>query len=230
MKRFWKDVAVTADGAGHGVTLDGRPLRTPGRLPLILPQVALADAIADEWRAVEGEIARGTMRLTGLANAAIERIAPDPATFAAGIAAFGESDLLCYRAEQPPELAAREAAAWDPLLDWARARYDVHFAIVAGVVHHAQPPATVARLAEAVRARDAFRLAALQQIVSITGTLVGALALEEDACTADMLWDAATVDERWQVELWGEDTLAQAATAARRADFDAATRLIDLVR
>ena len=113
------------------------------------------------------------MPLTGLANAAIERIAPDPAPHIAGIAAYGESDLLCYRADGPEPLVTREAAAWDPLLAGRRTRYDVHFEVTSGVMHRAQPAATLARLAEAVAARDAFDLAALSPIVTITGTLVG---------------------------------------------------------
>jgi chaperone required for assembly of F1-ATPase len=230
MKRFWKNVTVVAENGGHGIRLDGRAVRTPGRLPLVVPSPALAEAIADEWRAVEGEIAPATMRLTGLANAAIERIGPDPVPQVAGIAAYGESDLTCYRAEGPAPLVAREAAAWDPLLAWATARYDVHFAVTAGVIHQPQPSATLARLTEAVAARDAFALAALSPIVSITGTLVGALALAEAAVDADALWTAATVDEAWQAEMWGEDADAARALAAKRAEYDAAVRFLELSR
>ena len=111
------------------------------------------------------------MPLTGLANAAIDRIAPDPLAFAATLSRYAESDLLCYRADAPEELVAREAAAWDPLLAWAQARYDVHFAIATGVIHVAQPPATLARLAGVVAARDAFALAGLSPLVTTTGSL-----------------------------------------------------------
>ena len=151
MKRFWKDVTV---GADRTIALDGRPVRTPGRVPLALPTDALAQAVADEWRGVGETLDPRAMPLTGLANAAIDRIAPDAPAFAAGLAAYGESDLLYYRAVDPPELVARQEAAWDPLLDWARGRYDVHFEPTAGIVHRAQPPATLARLAEAVAAYD----------------------------------------------------------------------------
>ena len=142
MRRFWKAVQVDADG---GVRLDERPVRTPGRVPLVLPTAALAEAMADEWRGVGDTLDPRAMPLTGLANAAIDRVAPDPVAFARGLAAYGESDLLCYRAESPDELVARQAAAWDPLLAWAQRRYDVHFEVVAGVMHRAQPAATVAR-------------------------------------------------------------------------------------
>ena len=227
MKRFWTEVSVDDDGE---VRLDGRPVRTPGRAPLALPTPALAQAVAEEWRGVGETLDPRAMPLTGLANAAIDRIAPDPAAFAAGLARYGESDLLCYRAADPADLVARQSAAWDPLLAWARDRYDVHIETVAGIMHRAQPPATLARLADAVASRDAFALAALSPIVTTTGTLVGALALAEAAVDADTLWHAAHVDEDWQAEQWGEDPLAADARAAKRRDYDAGTRFLMLTR
>ncbi len=226
MKRFWTDVIVDADAS---IRLDGRPVRTPGRAPLALPTPALAAAIAEEWRSVGDTIDPRAMPLTGLANAAIDRVSPDPQAFAAGLAAYAESDLLCYRAETPAELVAREEAAWDPLLAWARERYDIHFETVSGVMHQPQPPATIARLAEAVASRPPFVLTALQPVVTISGTLVGALALLEKAIGADALWSAAIVDEVWQAELWGEDPEAASARAARRQDFDSAVRFLRLL-
>ncbi|MBN8841589.1 MAG: ATPase [Sphingomonadales bacterium] len=227
MKRFWKDVALDADG---GVQLDGRPVRTPGRAPLALPTPALAEAVAGEWRAVGETLDPRAMPLTGLANAAIDRIAPDPAPFAAEVARYGETDLTCYRADSPAELVERQRAAWEPLLDWARQRYDVHFETTAGVMHVAQPQATLDRLAEAVAMRDPFTLAALQAIVSATGTVVGTLALAEGAIDAETLWHAAQVDEDWQLEHWGEDELATRAREAKRASFDAAARFLSALR
>jgi chaperone required for assembly of F1-ATPase len=226
VKRFWTDVIVDADAS---IRLDGRPVRTPGRAPLALPTPALAAAIAEEWRSVGDTIDPRAMPLTGLANAAIDRVSPDPQAFAAGLAAYAESDLLCYRAETPAELVAREEAAWDPLLAWARERYDIHFETVSGVMHQPQPPATIARLAEAVASRPPFVLTALQPVVTISGTLVGALALLEKAIGADALWSAAIVDEVWQAELWGEDPEAASARAARRQDFDSAVRFLRLL-
>ncbi|MDP1027354.1 ATP12 family protein [Sphingomonas sp. KR1UV-12] len=224
MKRFWTEVTV-ADG---GVLLDGRPVRTPGRLPLVLPTAALADAVAAEWRAVEGDIDPRAMRLTGLANAAIERIAPAPGVFAAGLASYAETDLLCYRADEPAELVARQAEMWDPPLDWARGRYDVHFTLATGIIHQAQPAATVARLAEAVAAQDAWVLAALSPIVTLTGSLVLSLALVEDAIAPGAAWDAAELDATWQAERWGQDALAAEALAARRMEYDAAVAFLRL--
>lgn len=230
MRRFWTEVAVASGPDGHAITLDGKPLRTPGRLPLAVPFAPLAHAIADEWRRVEGEVAPLAMPLTGLANAAIERIAPAPLPFAATIAAYAESDLLCYRADAPPPLVARQSESWDPLLDWARARYDVHFEVVAGVMHQPQPPATIARLRDAVTARGAFELAGLSPVVTITGSLVAGLALIEGAADADTLWQAAQLDEDWQVEQWGHDADAAATRAAHHREFEAAVRFLELVR
>lgn len=227
MKRFWKEVALDAD---RGMLLDGRPVRTPGRAPLALPTAALAEAVADEWRAVEETLDPRAMPLTGLANAAIDRIAPDPVPYAADIARYAETDLTCYRADSPAPLVERQRAAWDPLLDWARQRYDVNFETTAGVMHVAQPQATLERLAEAVAARDPFTLAALQAIVSATGSIVGTLALAEGAVDAETLWRAAQVDEDWQAEQWGEDELAKQAREAKRASFDAAARFLTALR
>lgn len=226
MKRFWKDVTVDAE---LGVRLDDRPVRTPGRAPLLLPTVILAEAVADEWRAVADDIDPRAMPLTGLANAAIDRIAPDPAAFAAGLAAYGESDLLCYRAESPLDLVERQTALWDPPLDWARDRYDVHFEIATGVMHRAQPEATIERLGAAIAARPAFELAPLSPIVTISGSLVLALALAERVMDADAVWAAANLDEDWQAEKWGKDDLAVKARETRQRDFEAAARFLSLV-
>ena len=192
MKRFW--INVTLD-EGRAVSLDGKPVRTPGRVPLALPTEALAEAVAGEWRTVEGEIDPRAMPLTGLANAAIDRVGADPALFARGLAVYAESDLLCYRADAPDDLVARQQAAWDPLLDWARARYDVHLETATGILHRAQPAATLTRLGEAIATRDAFALAALSPIVTIGGSLIAALALAENTATPEQVWDAITLDE-----------------------------------
>jgi len=225
MKRFWKEVSVE----NGQVALDGKPVRTPDRAPLALPTPALAEAVAEEWRAVGDTIDPRAMKLTGLANAAIDKISADPAPFAQGLAAYGESDLLYYRAEDPEPLVLRQAEAWDPLLDWARSRYDVHFETATGVIHKAQPEATVSRLAEAVHALDPFRIAGLSPVVTISGSLVGALALLESAIPAETLWQAAHVDELWQAEQWGEDELALAARENRRTDFLAGVRFLELL-
>ncbi len=229
MKRFWKQVSAVPAEGGHDIHLDGKPVRTPGRVALTLPSPALTEAVADEWRNVGETIDPRAMPLTGLSNAAIDRIAPDPVAFAAGLAKYGESDLLCYRADHPLELQLRQQAAWDPLLDWARTRYGIDLVTTTGVMHREQSPATIARLAEAVAARSPFELAALSPLVTVTGSLIAALALLEGAATAEDIWSAANLDEDWQAEHWGEDDLARKTRAAHRADFDAGARFLSLL-
>lgn len=229
MKRFWKEVAARREDDGWGIRLDDRPVRTPARAPLAAPTEALAEAIADEWRSVEDTIDPREMPLTGLANAAIDRIAPDRQAFADGLARYAEADLACYRAEGPRELVARQERSWDGLLAWARRRYDVDFATTSGLMHVAQPPATAERLAHAIAALDPFRLAGLSPLVTIGGSLVAALAVLEKALTPAQAWEAVSVDERWQIEQWGADPEAEAALENRRRDFMAAARFLQLL-
>jgi chaperone required for assembly of F1-ATPase len=229
VKRFWKDVAVEAEGDGWAIRLDGRPVKTPARADLRVPTIALAEAIADEWRGVEDKIDPRAMPLTGLANAAIDRVAPDRQAFADGLARYAEADLACYRAEGPRELASRQERQWDALLGWARRRYDVDFATTCGLMHVAQPSATLEQLRHAVAALDAFRLAGLSPLVTIGGSLVAALAVEERAITPDEAWAAVSIDEQWQLEQWGADPEAEAALENRRRDFFAAARFVQLL-
>ncbi len=228
MKRFWKEVTLADEPGGHGIRLDGRPVRTPARALLVVPALPLADAIAGEWRAQGDEVDPRAMPLTGLANAAIDRVMPDPVAFAMPIAAYGETDLLCYCADGPVELVARQQVLWDPLLAWATRRYDVAFTLVTGIMHRPQPPATVARLTEAVVARSPLELAGLQPLVTIGGSLIVALAMIEGEIAAKAAFDITHLDELWQAEQWGEDALATEARAARRRDFLAAARFVAL--
>lgn len=225
MKRFWKEARVE-DGQ---VLLDGRPVRTPKRNLLELPSAALASAVAEEWNGVGEDLDPRQLPLTGLANAAIDIVATDRNAFADGLARYAEADLLAYRATSPDALIARQAREWDPLLDWVRTRYDVHVEVVGGIMHRAQPGATIARLRDAVLARTDFELAALSPIVTIGGSLVVGLALVERAFDSEQLWSAVSLDELWQEELWGEDALGVEARAARKRDWDAAVRFLELL-
>jgi chaperone required for assembly of F1-ATPase len=229
VKRFWKQAEAVRDDDGWGINLDGRPLRTPGRAALNVPGEALARAIAGEWNAVEGDVDPGSMPLTGLANAAIDRVAPDKAAFAAGLARYAEADLACYRAEGPQALAERQSEAWDALLDWARRRLDVDFRTTSGLTHVPQPPATVDRLGRAVAAIDTLRLAGLSPLVTIGGSLIAGLALLENALTAEAAWGAVSVDERWQLDQWGSDDEAEQTLENRKRDFLAAARFLELL-
>lgn len=229
MKRFWAAAKAVRSERGWGIELDGRPLRTPARAALTLPTEALAEAIAAEWNAAGETVDPRDMPLTGLANAAIDRVAPDPRGFAQGLARYGEADLACYRSEGPTELIELQAAEWDPLLAWARRRFDVDFTLTQGIVHVAQPAATVERLAHAVTSLDGFTLAGLSPLVTLGGSLVAALAVLEGALSPQQAWSAVSLDERWQEQKWGVDAEAQKALEARRSDFLAAARLLALL-
>jgi len=228
MKRFYKDVAVVSGDAGYEIKLDDRPVHTPARAALALPTERLAQAVADEWHAQGDTVDPRSMPFTGLANGAIDQIALNRESFAAGIARYGESDLLCYRAEGPAELIAREAAAWDPLLDWARHRYDVNFRVTHGIIPVDQPAETLERLEAAVLAYDPFMLAGLSTLVTLSGSLVCGLAIVEGGHDANAIWTASEIDEAWEIEQWGEDMEAAARSAKRRDEFAMARRFCEL--
>ena len=229
MKRLYKQASVAPGEGGEQVLLDERPVRTPARRPLELPTQALARAIAAEWNAQGAEVRPRSMPLTGLANAAVDRVVPDKEAFARGLAAYGEADLLCYRADGPASLVARQAELWDPILAWARRRFDVDFEIVTGIIHRPQADGTIVRLGHAVAVMDPFQLAAMSPLVTISGSLVIALALAGAAIDPATAWAAATLDETWQAEQWGEDAEAAARLEARRAEFDSAYLFMQLL-
>ena len=229
MRRFWKDVDIQAEDGGWIVRLDGRPLLTPARAPLTAPTKALAEAIAEEWRAVEETVDPRAMPMTGTANAAIDRVAPERRAFAGGLARYAEADLACYRSDWPPELVEGQSKSWDPLLAWARRRFDVDFATTSSLMHVPQPQATIEQLAQCVAALDPYRLAALSPLVTIGGSLIAALAVLEKAMTPEDAWDAVSIDERWQLEQWGSDTEAKLALGNRKRDFLSAARFLELL-
>ena len=229
MKRFWTRAEAVRQGRGWGVALDGRPVRTPARAVLETPTESLAQAIAEEWNGVDETLDPRALPLAGLANAAIDRIAPDREAFVANLASYAQGDLACYRADSPRELVARQAEPWDALLAWARRRYDVDFCTTSGITHVDQPPATVERLAHALAVLDPFRLAGLSPMVTIGGSLLAALAVLEEALTAGEAWEVVTVDDRWQLEQWGSDTEAETALENRRKEFLAAAQFLELL-
>jgi chaperone required for assembly of F1-ATPase len=229
MKRFWKEAAAVPGESGWAVELDGKPLRTPARQPLIVPTAALGLGISEEWNGAGETLDPRQMPLTGLVNAAIDRVAPDPEAFAANLAKYAEGDLACYRTEGPRELVSRQEKSWDALLSWARRRFDVDFCTTSGIVHVPQPEATVRRLTHAVGSLDPFRLAGLSPLVTISGSLVAALAAAERQLSPEHAWAAVTIDEQWQAEQWGADAEAEAALEARRNDFFAAARFLELL-
>jgi chaperone required for assembly of F1-ATPase len=229
LKRFWTAATVEAIDGGHAVRLDGRPVRTPAGRPLLLPSPALAQAVAGEWTDVGEHLDPTDMPLTGLANAAIDLVPQDRAGFVAGLAAYAASDLTCYRADGPQLLVARQVAAWEPVLKAVEARHGLLFRRTAGVVPVAQPDATLTRAGELLMALGNWRLAPLQPLVTLSGSLVVGLALMDRLVTPDAAFEAAVVDERWQAEHWGEDAEAAAALGSRETQFMAAARFLALI-
>jgi chaperone required for assembly of F1-ATPase len=230
MKRFWSDVTVEEAEDGYGIRLDNRPVRTPAKAPCLLPNRALADAVAAEWAAQGAEVDPAKMPLTRAANSAIDGVTPQRSAVAATIAAFGETDLICYRAPHPEGLVRRQAAAWDPLVAWAGEALGAPLVLGVGVMHVAQPPDSLARLETAVQAHGAWELTALHDLVSISGSLVIGLAVSHGHLDAATAWPLSRIDEDWQIEAWGADDEAVAVAARRRTDFTNAARLLELVR
>jgi chaperone required for assembly of F1-ATPase len=230
MKRFYKAVAVTPMEAGYAVQLDGKPLRTPAKAPLILPSRALAEAIAAEWRDQGEEMRLDDLPLTRLASTAIDLVTPRRPEVVAEVARYAGTDLVCYRAGHPPELAARQHEAWQPLIDWATLRYDAPLEVTAGVVPIAQAPATLRALTAAVEAYDPLELAALHMATAACGSLVVALALLEGRLDVDGAFAAAQLDETFEIEQWGEDAEQMQRRAALKDDMALAHRFIALLR
>ncbi|MCT2540339.1 ATPase [Sedimentimonas flavescens] len=215
-KRFWKAATVTEQPGGFGVSLDGRALKTPAKALLEVPTRAMAEAIAAEWDAQDEKIDPTTMPVTRSANAAIDKVRHQHAEVAELIAAYGGTDLLCYRAEQPDELVARQAEAWDALLDWAEAELGARLVVTKGVIPVAQPAPALSALAARVAALDEYEMASVHDLVGITGSLVLGLAVAMGRLDAATAWDLARIDETWQIEQWGEDEEAAEQAALKR--------------
>lgn len=228
-KRFYKDVTVS-EGAFFQVLLDGRVIKTPAKRALTLPTAALAEAIAEEWRAQTASIDPTSMPLTRFANTAIDAVSPALDDVAADIVAYAGRDLLCYRAETPQELVRRQSEAWDPVLVWAEAALGARFTVARGVLPIDQPIITLNRIATALEPHEPFRLTALHILTTLTGSALLALAHLQGELSAGGAWDAAHVDEDYQVSMWGDDEEASERRRRRRADFDAASRLIAALR
>ena len=230
MKRFYKQAGVVPVAAGHGVTLDGRLVKTPGKRDLVVPSPALAAAMAAEWKAQQGEIRRETMPLTRLAGTTIDRNSTERAAIVRQVADYAGTDLVCYRATRPPALAARQHEVWQPLVDWATARYDAPLAVTAGVIPASQPAASLAAFTKVVVGHDAFSLTALHAATQACGSLVIALALLEGRLDPDEAFAASQLDESFQIEAWGEDGEQAKRRAALAAEITAAARFISLTR
>ena len=228
-KRFWKTAEAVVLENGYGVVLDGRPVRTPAKAVLWVPSQALAQEVAVEFDAQADQIDPRTMPFTRTANAAIDKVAVQQSDVADMLAAYGDSDLLCYRADAPQELVARQNAQWDPLLDWAAETLNARLEARVGVIHKPQDPVVLANLSKRVHKLTPFELSAFHDLVSISGSLIIGFAAQKCAQVPEDLWDLSRVDENWQAEQWGEDDDAQQMVAYKKAAFLHADRFMRLI-
>ena len=223
-KRFWKEAEIDEVAGGYTVTLDGRALKTPAKAALVVPSAAVAQLIAEEWQAQGDVIDPNAMPATRAANAAIDKVRGQKAEVTEIITAYGDSDLVCYRAEAPEGLVEAECKAWDPLIDWAGHRYGRRPVLRVGVMHAPQPAALLASLEADVTRLDAFELTAFHNLVAMSGSLIIALATLDRFASPEALWEASRVDEDWQIAQWGRDEEAEALAAVRRQSFLDAAR------
>lgn len=230
MKRFYTDVTTAPHDGGWQVLLDGRPIKSVAGRPQVVPTAVLATALAAEWAGQGEQIAAAAFILRDMADYAIDVVSPDRAIAIRQILPYGETDTLCYRAEEYDPLRRRQEAVWEPLLAAAEQRLDVRFMRTSGIMHHPQPAPTLLRLETVLAERDDFVLAALRSLAGLAASLVIGLAALDDGADGAALWDAANLEEDWQAETWGKDAEAVARRAKRREHFLAAARFAGLAR
>lgn len=230
MKRFYREVTVAEAGAGFGVLLDGRAIKTVSARAQVVPTNALANVMALEWAEQGDEIDPARFLFRDMADYAIDVVSPDPMAAIDSLLPYAATDTLCYRAEPDEPFAARQRMMWEPLLADAETRLSVQFIRISGVMHKPQPPETLVRLRDELAKLDSFLIAALRNTAGLAASLVIGLAALEPQADIDALWDAANLEEDWQVELWGKDWEAAELRAKRAAAFAAAARFAQLAR
>lgn len=229
MKRFYKVAGASKAEGGYQIHLDGKPVNTPAKARLLVPNRAIAEAIAEEWNSQHETIDPATMPLTQLVNTTIDRVAREREAVVTGVLAFAETDLLCYRAEQPAALADRQAAAWQPLLDWAALELDAPLSVTNGVLPVPQPPASLAAFGALLGGYDDFRLAVVAHAAGLLGSIVLAIALAAGRITAAEAFELANLDEAYQHENWGTDSEAVARLERRRLEISATERFLGML-
>jgi chaperone required for assembly of F1-ATPase len=228
--RFYREVSVDTVDGRHRVLLDGKPMKTPGGATLALSSIALAQAIADEWRAQEATIRPQTMMLTKLANTAIDRVAPNPTGAHEQLLTIARSDVVCYRADTPQELIERQARTWDPLIAWTRERFGASLRAANALAFIEQDQAALDELDRALSKHDAFVLAALYAAAALLGSLVIALALSEGKLDPEQAYATANLDKIFQAERWGWDPQETAKADVERAELNQISRFLELLR
>ena len=229
-RRIWKTADIRPQGEGWEVVLDGRPLRTPGKLPLILPTEALARAIAAEWDAQTDVIDPNRMPLTRAANSAVEKVTPQFHDVTSMLGDYGGTDLLSYRASEPEALTRMQAVGWDPLIDWAATELRAPLRITHGVIPVPQDPAVLLKLQAEIASLDAFALTALHDLVTLPGSLILGLAVLRGRLDAETAWKLARIDEEFQADRWGRDDEADLAAQGRLEAMRNAERFYQLSR
>ena len=229
-KRFYEHVAIKDEGNGTALLLDGKTVRTPGKAPFVLPNAALAEAIAEEWRGQGARIDPQTMPLTRLANSVIDGVKGNEGAVVDDILNYAGSDLLCYRAEGPKGLVALQSKHWDPILAFAKQDLGAKMRLSEGVMHVEQPPASLDALRQRLAEFDPWGVAALHVMTGLSGSALLALAVALGRLTPEEAWAGAHVDEDWQIAQWGEDEEAKQRRAHRHRDFAAAARLLSFTQ
>ena len=228
LKRFYKKATVKGKKRPYAIALDGKLIKTPLKAELEVPGKKLARGIADEWNAQKDFIDLNGMYLTKYASATQDGTAPRKEAIVDEIVAYASSDLLCYRADKPQGLVERQSAAWDPVLKWAEDTHGLNFICVAGVVYASQPETTLAKTHAMLMEKDAYVLTGIHTLTTLLGSALLAIAVVEGAISPDDCWNAAHLDEDWNIEQWGADQDAMARREVRRAEFDGILRFCKL--
>ena len=229
IKRFYERAAAEAADGAFQVTLDGKPVRTPAKAPLAVPSEKLAEAIAAEWQAQGEWLEPGTMPLTKLANVAIDHVEANREAVIDDIVAHAGSDLICYLAAEPQELAMRQMAQWAPVIDWLTEGLDAPFEVATGITHVTQPAQSLERVRRAIADYDAFSLAAIHAMTTLMGSALLTLAHVAGLFDLPTVWQAAHLDEDWQMARWGEEAEAKARRERAWLEMQAADKLLNCV-
>lgn len=229
-RRFYKLARETPCDDGFQILLDERAVNTPLGSKLVVPSQVLAQKIAEEWESQKDKIVPETMHCMRLACTAIDKVAPNRSNIVGQTVDYGANDLLCYRAEAPDDLTARQHSLWQPLLDWTENTYGASLKTTTGILHIQQSEAAVSKLREAVDAHSDFELTALAETTQLLGSLVLGLALSASRLGWEEAFELSQLDESWQNEQWGQDHEAQLRRENRKADTELAACFLDLVR
>lgn len=230
MKTFWKAVSVVEEDGGFSVRLDDKPLKTPAKAAFTVPSQGLAQAIADEWSALDDKIDPTRLPFTKLCNAAIDNMSEKAGGVVDALTEYGETDLLCYRADSPEGLVERQSAAWEPLLDWVRDRHGIFLVQTTGILPIPQPDASISAFRSWLGEMDNFELMSCHDLVMLSGSIVIARAVVEAHISPEDGWNTSIIDDIWQAEKWGEDEEALALRAVKSRDFATAARMMTLLK